>query len=389
MSRRRKLSWTWVVVLAVVAALGLTACGSGGSSTSQTTSSEEGSAGAEGGTKDAAAESGSSAEAEAKAEVEKMAAPQPAIKVASLPKKPAPGKTVAILTCGFPSCQETTKAAEEAAADLGWKTKSYVSEVTPESYASTWESMLQSEPDAIIYTGLLPNSNISKQLAQVEEKEIPAVAIAAWDAPGGALKAVFNGNPQLKVSGELLGDAVIAEGGADGKSVFVWDPNTLMGPVEEGYAAKIEGAGGSFDVLKISAAQIGKSIPSQVVSYLQANPETEYAVFAVSDFATGVPQALAAAGITGVKVAGRVPHPTNVKEIQSGGEWTQIAEETAASGYRAIDALARIEQGVAFEKFPAGWHRIVNKSNASEAGVADTPGVPDAFLKAWHVSNGG
>ncbi|MBS1888548.1 MAG: hypothetical protein JSU06_15310 [Actinobacteria bacterium] len=372
------------VLFALVAAVALSACGSSESSSSETTttSGSETTASESGG---GAASSGAAAVEAAKAEVEKMAKPQPAIKVAPLPKKPAAGKFVAVLTCGFPSCQETTKAAEEAAAALGWKTKSYVAEVTPESYASTWESMLQSEPEAIVYTGLFPNTNIKKQLAEVEAKKIPAVAIAAWDAPGGALKAVFNGAPQLKVSGELLGDAVLAEGGAEAKSVFVWDPQTLMGPVEEGYAKQIEAAGGSFEVLKVSALQIGKAIPSQVVSYLQAHPETEYAIFAISDFATGVPQALAAAGIKGVKIGARVPHPTNLKEIQTGGEWTQIAEETAASGYRAIDAIARIEQGVSFEDYPAGWHRIVNSSNASEKGVADTPGVPAAFLKAWHV----
>ncbi|MEZ5075909.1 MAG: hypothetical protein R2725_00525 [Solirubrobacterales bacterium] len=381
MSRNRTRSWIWSLAPVLVLAIALSACGGSSSSSTDSGAAETTAAGE-------TAESGSSAVEAAAAEVEEFAAVQPAAEVPPLPEQPAGGKSVGIVTCGFPSCQETTKAVEEAAEALGWSTKSYISEVTPESYASTWDSVLQDSPDAIVYTGLFPNENISKQLAEVEDKEIPAVAIAAWDGPGGALQAVYNGAPQLEQSGELMGAAVVAEGGAEGKSVLVWDPKTLMGPVQEGYAKAIQGAGGSFDELEISALETGKAVPGQVVSYLQAHPDVEFAVFAISDFATGVPQAVKGAGLTGVKIAGRVPHPANIKEIQGGGEWTQIAEETAGSGYRAIDAIARIEQDVSFEKYPAGWHRIVNAGNADEPGVANQPGVPDSFLEAWHVNGG-
>ncbi len=324
--------------------------------------------------------------AAAQALVDEYSAAQDAVALDALPAKPEAGKTIAVLTCAFPACQSTTDGVNEAAALLGWDVVTYTSEITPEAYAGTWDRLLQDPPDLIAFTGLLPNELIADQLAKVEELGIPTVAIAASDSPGGVMQAVYVGAAQLIKSGQLMGAAVAADGGAGVKTVFVWDPNTkaIMGPVKDNFTEQIEAVGGSVEVLEISLQETGKAVPGQVVSFLQANPDVKYVAFSIADFSAGVPQALAAAGIDGVKIIGRSPQASNLDNILNGSEWAAVAEESVAGGYRAVDGLARIMAGVSFDAEPEGWHQILTADNISDVNTAlETPGVPDAFAAAW------
>lgn len=372
-----------IAALAAAFALGVAACGS---SDTTDTSAATGS-----GAATAASTSAPDAPPAVKAAqdlVAQYSKPQPPIEVPVLPSAPPKGKSVAILTCAFPSCKVSTDAAAAAAKALGWTSKTFNSEISPEAYVSTWNDMLQTKPDLIVNTGLLPNALIKAQLAKVAKDGIPAVNIATWDPPGPVIRATYIGAPELGKSGELMGAAVVADAGGPAKAVFVWDPNAaLMAPTKEGFEKQVTGAGGSVDVLKISNMDVGKAVPGQVASYLQAHPDVKYVAFAISDFSAGVPQALKGAGLDGVKIISRSPHPTNLEDIKAGTEWAAVAEEDSAAGYRAVDALARILQDAPFEKAPEGWHQILTKDNVTDTSTAPaTPGSPEAFLKAWGVS---
>ena len=50
--------------------------------------------------------------------------------------------------------------------------------------------------------------------------------------------------------------------------------------------------------MDVPVATIGSSAPSRIVSDLQANPDTNVALFANFETATGLPAALRTAGIT-------------------------------------------------------------------------------------------
>jgi hypothetical protein len=329
MNRTRPGRWACACLLAASLAAGLAACG-GADNEQQATS----------------AASGSPSVRAAQATVQRFAREQPAIAVASLPDRPATGLKVGVVTCEFPSCQEAIDGVRAAAKALGWTVDVQTTQIAPEAYVDAWNRMLQRRPDLIVYTGLMPNKVIASQLQQVGRGGIPTAAIGAADPPGGPLKAVFAGPPQARESGRLMGEAVVADQGEGARAVFVWDPAQapILGPAREGFTAAMSPAGGQVDTLDVSAAEIGKGVPTQVASYLQRHPDVKVAAFAISDMAAGVAPALRSAGIDGVKLIARWPQASDVEAVADGGQWTEVAEEGLASGYRAVDALARLSR---------------------------------------------
>jgi ABC-type sugar transport system substrate-binding protein len=312
---------------------------------------------------------------------------QPDIEVPPLKSAPVTGKTLYILSCPVPGCVEAAETTADIAEQLGWKATVFTSDFAPEAYISTWNRMLESPPDAILYNENLPNSAIAPQLKKVKELGIPIVATGGSDTPDDVLKAAVNGPQVTTMLGKLMGAAVVADAQGPTDAVFVTDPNLeLFNFTEKSVAEEIEGAGGSVDDLEISAGNVGQSVPGQVVTYLQANPDTKYVVFPVSDFLAGVPQALASAGISGVKLLSSGPAPADLAAVKAGEQWISVAFEEDASSYRAIDTLLRIFEGSDFDPEPLGWFQIMTKDNITQTSEkVPTPGSPDAFLNAWNV----
>lgn len=368
----RASRWRRVPVFIAAGALALSACSKTGSDT----------------THPAAANADPQVVQTAKAEVAKYTAKQPAVAVKPLTGKPATGKTIGIVTCQFPTCLTVARAAEEAATKLGWKPQEYTTDITPEAFQNAFTRMLQSPPDLILYSGVLPNSLISDSLAKIKQLNIPTVALATTDPPDETVKAVITGPPTQGLSGKLMGDSVVADANGAAKTVFVWDPNSarVFQPVKDNFEKQVKAGGGSVDVLTISAQETGKAVPGQVVSYLQAHPDVKYVAFTTADFVAGVPPALAGAGLTDVKLLSRYPVKDNIENLKNGREWLEVGEEGAGSGYRAIDALTRILAGTTVDAQPGGWHQIFTKDNVADiSGDPAAPGVPQVYLDAWHV----
>lgn len=365
--------------LAVLAAIMAAALALGGcSSSSDSTGGDGGDRGS--------GKADSTVLSDAAAQVDKYTAEQAPIAVEPLKEKPAPGKKVSILVCPTPSCQEQAKAVSAGARKLGWIPTIYTSQLTPESYQSTWNRMLQSPPDALFYQGLLPNSFIKDQLAKVKELGIPAVASGTAEKPNDVMRAVVANGAQIAFSGTLIGDSIVVDAKGAAKAVFVSDPTlAFLDPEKVAVKKELTAAGGSLDVLDISGAEIGKAVPTQITSYLQSHPDVKYVVFPNADFGLGLPQALKAAGLR-VKIASFAPNAADLKDIKDGNQWISVAVEVEASGYRAIDTMARMLEGSHFDPLPVGYHQILNKDNITQTSVSPaTPGSPDQFFKAWHV----
>jgi Periplasmic binding protein domain len=336
--------------------------------------------------------------AAADAAVKQYEAPQPALAIPPTTKPLPKHVRLAILTCANqPSCQAETNGTAAAAEKLGWSVKQYQSPLTPQGYQATWTSLLQGKPNAIIYSSLFPNPNIASDLAQVNADHIPSVSISPYTvdaAPNKAAdgaKATVAGPPMYQADGELMGDVVVANAKGPADTLFVWDPtfSGIHGPVKQGFTSVVEGAGGTVSVLQISAANVGQSVPGQVVSYLQQHTGVKYVAFVVSDFDAGVAPALKAAGLASrVKIISRAPEASNLVAVKDGQEFAEVADENIAGGWRSTDDMLRILSGEPiYQVDPSGWHQIFVKGDVTETSVAPpTPGVPDAFLKAWHLA---
>ena len=388
---RRTVLWVPVISVAVV----LAGCSS--SSTTANGSSTMNSA-APAAVSSAGSASLPAAVSAAKAQVAKYEKVQPPISVPPLGKPAPTGVTLAVLTCANqPSCEAATNGAVDGAKALGWKVNQYQSPLTPQGYQATWTALMQGKPTAIVYSALFPDANISSILSQVKSQGIPTVSISphSGDTAGsptatGPAKATTVGPALYKADGALMGDVVVADAGGPTQTLWVWDPNfsEIHGPIKAGFENVVKGAGGSTSTLEVSVANVGQSVPSQVVSYLQAHPDITYVAFAVSDFEAGVIPALKSAGLSDkVKLVGRAPQGANLAALKNGEEFAEVADESSAAGWRATDAIVRILTKEPVENDVPGWRQIFTKDNVTQTStVPVTPGLPDSFLTAWKVS---
>lgn len=342
----------------------------------------------------AASGSASAAVTAAKTEYAAYLKAQAPLVIPALPAKPPSGKTITIVSCPAPVCAQETDPAAQAAKLLGWKVTASAPQQSPENYQAALNQIVASPTDFVALTPVTPDSFISKQLAALQQagsKVIEMSPSGSQPSANGPVQADVAGIPVFSTSGRLMGDAVVNDANGAASTLFVWDPSiaTVLGSVKDSYTKVVTSAGGSVAVLDVSFANIGKTIPGQVASYIQAHPKIKYVAYAVSDAATGVPQALASAGLSGkVKMVSRAPSAATLADIKSGAQLASVGEENAAGGYRAVDLFARLAMGVDLGELrnTEGWHQIFDHSNVTSTSSAPvTPGYPDAFLTAWHL----
>ncbi|WP_277305189.1 substrate-binding domain-containing protein [Spongiactinospora sp. TRM90649] len=319
---------------------------------------------------------------------------QPAAPVPALPSRAPSGKRLVVITCSIPVCVTLSEGAEEAARKLGWTVTTLQSNSTPQGFVSVMDQVAADPPDALAYISAVPDSSIRSQLAKLQAAGTKITSISPLgDAltPNGPVEAVVFGQKDAALTGTLMGQAVVAEANGPAKSVFVWDPSFVgsWGPIKDAYKKVLEGAGGSADILEVSNANIGKTVPSQIVSHLQANPDTEYVALAVVDYTAGLDAALRSAGLAGkVKILSRAADAASLKAIQSGTQWASIGLELGAAGYRAVDQLIRLMMDVPLgDRADApGWQQIYINSNVTQ--TSENPEPPDyaqTYYAAWHV----
>lgn len=376
----------------VAIALAIAGCSRSGTSANTSTSNTGASTGS--GDSSGLSATQKAAVAAAEAEFAKYIQPQPADPVPALPSAPPTGKAITIIGCPIPVCSEVTGGAADAAKKLGWKVTSLQNDNTPQSFITLLNQVVQSPPDLLAYIGLVPNSTVTAQLSKLQNDGTKIVEIAPIGdkpSPSGPIDATDVAELDEHLSGQLMGDAVVADAKGPADTVFVWDPSFAVdwGPVKDGYSNVVTAAGGTVNILEVSNANIGKTIPSQIVSYIQAHPSVEYVALAVGDYAAGLSAAIQAAGLQGkVKITSRAANATNLADIKNGTEWTAIGEENVASGYRAVDQLARLAMGLPLgDRIEAvGWHQIFTKDNVTQTTSApEPPNFEQVYDQAWHV----
>jgi ribose transport system substrate-binding protein len=333
---------------------------------------------------------------EAKAAVAELSqAPQP-IKLAPLSKRPPSGKRVALISCPVPGCKLAESSVIPAAKLLGWSVKVLDGGLTPEKYIAAAEQALQMKPDYIIFTALQPNKTIQKQLDQAASQKIPVASFASSDPPGAGMTATIFGQHTLASLGKGLAQWATADSDGKGKIVYLHDPSAASWTHSDAMFDKTIGElcpNCKVSKLQTSDLEIGKSIPQQVVSYLQKNPDTEYIVTAFSARFVGVPAALKAAGLANkVKLASATSTPADYVLTKADNPPYVILAAEQQGGYRALDVFARLAVGDDISKCctdPTLYEQLLTKDNVDTFNNKQEWGVPDlakTFADYWHVT---
>jgi ribose transport system substrate-binding protein len=333
----------------------------------------------------------------AKKEYSKYHKVQPRINIPALPSRPPSGENLLITTCAVAVCQEVTNPAAQAAKALGWNVTQVGLALTgPQPVIDMWQQVLQHPPDLMAYEGTVPDSQVQTYIDAAAAAGVKIVDLApkgTVPSPNGPIYSEVNGPNVLTLSGKLMGDAVV-DNAPRGRGDVVWitDPTkAFFVPAQTALTKIVKSAGGTVDTLGVSLTDAGTGVPGKVVDYVRAHPEVKYLAFALNDLTQGVPAALHAAGLARrVKIISRAPSPSAISDIRSGAQWATVAEEVPSAGWRSIDQLARIAEGVPMTDDiadPVGWHMIITKSNVGTRPAGPSaPGFPDAFLKAWHLN---
>jgi ribose transport system substrate-binding protein len=327
----------------------------------------------------------------AEAIVEQHEVKQPPIPVPKLKRRPPSGKRITITTCTIPVCRQATDAAVTAAEKLGWKATYEVWDPTPQGYVESWNEILAKPPQLIAFTGGFPDVLVAHQIAKAASLKIPMIDIAPAlgkvSSPG--VDGVVGGSAMFQRDGVLMADTVVAN--AKGKAATAFIDDSELGvefaPTLSGYKAELaRTCGCSTSVFAVATAGPAGPRIGTIVSYVQSHPNVRYLVAAVSSMLVGVPQALKSVGLNKrVKLVTRAPQASDITELHSGGILAEVQDEDQASGWRAIDSLARITVGETPSMNVAGYHAILTAKNTTSGVVPTPPGIPNAYLSAWHV----
>jgi ribose transport system substrate-binding protein len=286
--------------------------------------------------------------------------------------KPAPAhKVLGIISCTLPVCASYTQGTQQAAKYVGWKTITLTPQLSPQSFQSTWNTLLQSKPNAIMFdAGLFPLDTITAQLKQAKADGIAVVGYAAEAQPGSAIDFAVDGPAEFAEQGEAQADTAVdaAHGAPD--VVILTDPTVpAWAPMRAKIKQIISATGGSVGELDVSTTNIGQSVPQSLVTYLQSHPKVKYVLPSFDDFLPGVPEALKAAGLNGVKIIGATVSTSSQGLIENGQEYASVVHMTTVKGWWLVYAAARILAGnPPSDRNPAGPQAILTKANAAHAG---------------------
>jgi len=396
---KRMLSFVAASALAV----GLVACGSDDKKSSDTTaaSSATTAAGgaattAAGGSAPAGGAEGQAAADAAKARIQPLLDPVTQIPVTEkLKAVPEKGKKLYWLEGNIESIAPITGGFEAASKAICWDLTTITYDPSdPQGVNSAMQQAVDAGADFIAVSGQ-PISAMETALAAAKAKNIPVFAMFGEneiDVDKGIV-GVVGGLNQTAANAQNISDFMISDSNGDGKFLLVNLPDfTILQYAEKQTTDWLDKNCTSckYDKLETTIADLtGGNVPGQVVSYLQAHPDITNVNLAIGDLATGLPEALKAAGLDSkVHLSGGVP---NVPQMQSlldktSSAWKALPRVSAA--WQMVDAMARYDQkmDVAVDAVvtPAP---IFTQDNAPTpaADYAGVPGYEDQWKALWGV----
>jgi ribose transport system substrate-binding protein len=321
--------------------------------------------------------------------------PTATAQTAPLAKKP-PAKKVTFIVCADPSCTILSDYLKEAVTALGWSFTSINAPAT--DFGSAVQQAIDTKPDYIAGTGT-DAAAFQPQYDAMKAAGIPYFTCYATDVPKGKdnnLYADCYDASASQVYSKVLVDWIINDSGGKANGLVVNLPAFPILDVQaKGAIAEFKTCSGcSAKSLDLTIDDLaGGGAPNAIISFLQSNKEVDYLYLAYGGFETGLPAALASAGMADkVKIAGTQAQQAQVKAIVDGQEavWTALPQYAMWS---LADQMAR----VANDEWTSENERtnavppfyLVDSADAAKQ-LADLPngwpgpaGFKDAFKKLW------
>ncbi len=333
-----------LLVILIVPALILAACGGDGNSTGST--AQEGA-------------TDSSGETTETLVPEPPTTPPTEIGITTpLKQAPPEGKTVTFLQCEFPVCELYGKGLQEATEALGWKLQTEVFKSTEPDKAL--QQAIAGQPDFISMSGI-PASLMKTQLAAAEKAGIPVISCGAATPEAPGEQYTVDCGHTLGPQAEEIRDWIIndSEGKANiaGVTISLYPVLTTETAVFEGSELTSNCPKCSYGQIDVTPEEVAAgAVPQKVAAYLQSHSDTDYVFLTFGDLEPGLYAALQSAGLADqAKITGVAATSSIMQQIgKQMSSWT--AEGVPYQGWVMADGMARLAAG---EELPSDYSEVV------------------------------
>src|SRR4051812_10704955 len=302
--------------------------------------------------------------------------------------KPIPtGKKLVFISCGAAACQTQGKIVAEAAAKLGWTSKTIATDGSPQQIQNGFNTALRGGADGIILNATT-RAAVATQLKAAQAKKVAFVGCCSTEKVGPDY--LYNtGTPEQNTKiGTYLAAMIAGDSGGKADTLYVDIPAftilaSLGTSLQQEYAKYCPGCG--FAKIAVPLPRLADAT-NIIVSYLRSHPKVGYVALSVTDaLGTGLPAALKAAGLTKVKIVGQGGDPTAFQAIAQDQILALVPFDYYNVDYQMVDALARHLAGANAEQTPPPiW--LVTKDNLPSDYTKIFPDVENfdsQFMQLW------
>ena len=239
---------------------------------------------------------------------------------------------------------------------------------------------------------------LGESLDAAKSAGIPVIDLYSTDEIGGEANGVYanvGSAAYSETSFPLLVDYIIADSGGDAQVLFVNIPDfAILQIAADATNAQFESECPDCVVTPLDVTindLTSGAVASQVVSQLQSNPNIDYVFTSIGDLATGLPEALAGAGLAEqAQIVTHVPNPEQIQAVADGTIVAAIPLPRPESAWSAVDAMARLELGMeidqeSHELLPIEVWTPDNVPTPAEE-YEGPEGYQDQFTELWGVS---
>jgi ribose transport system substrate-binding protein len=298
--------------------------------------------------------------------------------------------TLAYLQCASPVCAIGARLLKSATAAMGIKFAVIDGGGSVTTLQAAMNTIIAMKPTGVMLAGIDP-TGIGDQIKQLVAEGVVVGSVGVMGTSAYGVQAPFNTEAANTKEGALLAAYVVNTKGAKAASVIYEVPELSFSPiVTAGYIDEMKTLCPECEVRKVDIplASIGVNASSLIVSDLQSHPETNVAVFSDLDDETGLPAALAAAGIS-VETAGLSPSPSGLQDIKNGDLNATIAVDLPVMFWTGVDMIARIATGqplTAGEKAGIPSGELLQKADITfdpSSGFSGYPNYAQRFAALW------
>jgi ribose transport system substrate-binding protein len=308
-----------------------------------------------------------------------------------LKSAPPPGKTVVVL--GTPQPQnvqiQQTVARLAHLAHWNYALVSY-DPANPATFNSAISSALAKHANYIVEAGIPVAPAILQQVEHAGAKlAVTAVYPIAVKPP-----VIVNTSADNRTQGNLMADYFVSASNGKGNAVIAHVPGyAILDTFTNAFTARVKALcpGCTTTMANVTLPQLaaGQLVPT-VISALKRNPSANYVAFDDGPFATGITSALAAAGLSKIKVIGEAADPAGLAAVRTGTEaaWTGYSSPYAT--LQVVDAMFRDAEGLPIPQAQEGVQptQLLTKANVGSITEWNSPiDALQQFKALWKVSS--